>query len=91
MIQNSKENDLNLILFIIPLSNPYLNNISENNKFDMLYFMNTLGNDFNIKFFYLYDKYKDLNIWTNPPHVTYNENTLIFSDDILQIILQEMN
>ncbi len=91
IITKFKENNIDLILFVTPLSNIYLNNISEDDQLDMLYFMNKLENDFDIKIFYLHDKYKDLNIWTDPQHVAYNENTLIFSDDILQIILQEIN
>ncbi len=91
IITKFKKNDLDVILFVTPLSNIYLDNFSEDDKLDMFYFMDTLKNDYNIKIFYFHDKYKDLNIWTDPQHVAYNENTLIFSDDILQIILQEIN
>jgi hypothetical protein len=57
----------------------------------MLYFMNILENNFNTKIFYLHDGYKDFNIPMNRQHVTYDKNTLIFSDSILQIILHKMN
>ena len=91
IITKFKENDIDVILFVTPLSNIYLDNFSEDDKLDMFYFMDTLKNDYNIKIFYFHDQYKDLNIWTDPQHVAYNENTLIFSDDILQIILREIN
>jgi hypothetical protein len=92
IITKLKENDIDVILFVTPLSNIYLDNyLPEVNKLDMFYFMDTLKNDYNIKIFYFHDKYKDLNIWADPQHVAYNENTLIYSDDILQIILRETN
>ncbi len=91
IILKFKENNITLILFTTPLSKNLLNNISENDKQEMIYFLNNLSDKYDIRIYYFHDKYEDLNIWTDPQHVAYNKNSLIFSDDILQIILEGMN
>ena len=50
-----------LILFITLLSNPHLIFL-KNDVSDILYFMNILENNVNIKFFYLHYGYKDFNM-----------------------------
>ena len=91
IISKFQENNIDLILFTTPLSDHLLNNISENEKQEMLDFLHNLSNEYDIKIIHLYDKYVDLNVWTDPQHVAYNENSLIFSNDVIQIILEEMS
>ncbi len=91
IISKFKENNIDLILFTTPLSNHSLNNISEKDKQEMMHFLNNLADEYDIEIFNFYDRYIDLNIWTDPQHVAYNKNSLIFSDDILQIIIDEIN
>ena len=44
-----------------------------------------------IKIYEFEEKYKDLNIWYNPTHVSLHSNSTIFSTEIAEIIVQEIN
>lgn len=91
MILKFQENDIDVIIFTTPLTKHALKNIPENDQQEMKNFLKNLSENYDIKIFYLHDRYVDLNIWADPQHVAYNENSLIFSDDILTIILDAMN
>mgnify|MGYP000147058854 FL=1 len=47
--------------------------------------------EFEIKMYNFTNKYSDLNIWQNPTHVSYNMDAIIFSEDIANIIIQEVD
>jgi hypothetical protein len=48
------------------------------------------ANEFNFNTYLLQNKYADLNIWREPLHIAIQPEAKIFSDDVLQIILKEI-
>ena len=46
---------------------------------------------FDINLFFLHDKYSNLNIWKDRLHIANNPNTLIFTEDILEKIIEVIN
>jgi len=91
IISELKKNDIDLILFSTPLSRTYLDEIY---KTDIEIFESALqeiSDEFDVKVYHFYDKYADLNVWYNISHVSTSQNASIYSTDIADIILNEIN
>ena len=91
IISELKKNDIELILFSTPLSRTYLDEID---KADIEIFESALqkiSDEFDVKIYHFYDKYADLNVWSDISHVSTNQNVSIYSTDIADIILNEIN
>jgi len=43
---------------------------------------------FNVNLFFLHDKYSNLNIWIDRVHIANNPKTIIFTEDILEKIIE---
>jgi hypothetical protein len=89
-IQKLQKNDIEIIIFTTPLQKYYLNNLSESQKNSFSILLEKLSNN-GIKIYEFEEKYKDLNIWYNPTHVSLHSNSTIFSTEIAEIIVQEIN
>jgi hypothetical protein len=89
-IQKLQKNNIEIIIFTTPLQKYYLNNLSESQKNNFSTLLEKLSNN-GIKIYELEEKYKNLNIWDNPTHVSLHSNATIFSTEIAEIIVQEIN
>jgi len=85
-----KENNIEFVIFIPPYTKGFLDTLGEQeiNKFLSLLEKFSLEN--NIKFYSLHDKYLELEIFNNWSHVAINPNSIIFSDDVSEIILKHL-
>ena len=82
-----KKNNIKLIIFSAP---KLINEVSDN---DIRYFKQTLLNysqEYDIPVYFLHDEYMDLEIWRDSQHVAINNDTQIYTKDILEILLKEM-
>ena len=91
IISELKKNNIEIILFTTPLSRTYLDKIDST---DIEIFEDTLqkiSDEFDVKIYHFYDKYADMNVWLDISDVSSNQNASIYSTDIADIILNEIN
>ena len=91
IIKKIKTNDINFVLFTTPHHQSYLD-VTPNlviDRFDQI--IKNIEIEFDIEVYELTDKYADLEIWNDPTHIAVGEKSLIYSEDISNIILEEMN
>ena len=86
-----KNKDIPIIIFTTPLSQPYLDNISDSDKQNLKYILNEISAEFNIPIYNFTNSYASLDIWADPSHVAFNKNSIIYSDDIAKMILKEID
>ena len=82
-----KKNNIKLILFSAPKL------IQDVNNDDLEFFEQTLVNyseKYNIPVYFLHDRYVNMEIWRDSQHVAINNDTKIYTNDILEILLTEM-
>jgi len=91
IISELKKNDIEVILFSTPLSRIYLDEIDTIAIEIFKDALQKISNEFDVKIYHFYDKYADMNIWKDISHVSTNQNASIYSTDIANIILNEIN
>ena len=47
--------------------------------------------EYDLEIYSLFDKYNGLQIWNNPSHVAVNEESMIFTEDIIDLISKELD
>lgn len=90
ILDTFSENNIKVVLFIAPLHQTYLNDLSDTSKNNFELIMEDIRNNYDIKIYNYTSKYSQLNIWANPDHVAYNKISMVYSDDISQMILGEI-
>ena len=88
IISETKKNNIKLIFF----SSPYLiTAIIENDidAFEKMLEMESQKSD--IPVYFLHDKYVEMEIWRDGIHIAINKDTQIYSKDILEILLKEID
>ena len=90
IISNLKKNDIQVILFAVPLPKIHLNLISDSEREEFHTVLNNVAKDFDIEFYDFTEKYENLSIWSDFSHVALNPQTIIYSEDVARIILSEI-
>ena len=90
MINDLKKNGIKVVLFTTPLHKVYLEELTESQKITFDEILEKIHRETNVKIYNLTEKYSDLPIWTNTSHVAFNTDSLIYSQDMVQIILNEI-
>ncbi len=52
--------------------------------------MDKISDKHGVKIYDLHEKYTDLDIWADLVHVAYHSDAMIYTDDVAEIILQEI-
>ena len=88
IIKKLQENNIEVVLFSFPYSRIYLDNteINEIENFEKM--LKNKQKQFNVDLFFLHDKYSNLNIWIDRVHIANNPKTIIFTEDILEKIIE---
>lgn len=91
MIKKFQENDIKVVILLAPLHETFLSNVpkTEHDKFYSI--VNEIKNEFNLQVYDFQDKYADLPIWMDVTHVAYHKNSMIYSEDIAEKIILEIN
>jgi len=90
IILKLEENNIKIILFTTP-QHKYLYDlvdISEKKAFEQI--IEDLENSNNLEINRFTEKYSDLEIWRNPTHIVVSKSASIFSEDIANLILEEL-
>ena len=88
IIKTLQENNIEVILFSFPYSNIMLDNTENSELEDFEKMLKNKQKQFNINLFFLHDKYSNLNIWKDRLHIANNPDTIIFTEDILEKIIE---
>lgn len=85
------DEDIKVVLFTTPLHQVYLNDLPESSKNNFELILDEIENNYDVKIYDFTSKYSQLEIWANPDHVAYNKTSMVYTDDILQMILGEID
>lgn len=87
IISESKKNGIKLIFF----STPYLETSIIENDVKSFEKMLEMYSEKDISVYFLHDKYVEMEIWRDRIHIAINKDTQIYSKDILEILLKEID
>ena len=90
IIEKFQKNKIDVIIFSAPLHEYSLDQISPETKANFSRILEKIGNTYGIEIYDLSDKYVNEYIWANISHVSYNKKSNIYSDDITDIIITEL-
>ncbi|RDJ32155.1 MAG: hypothetical protein DWQ18_09455 [Crenarchaeota archaeon] len=90
IIQKLQDNNVKVVIFTTPLNHHYLNLIDKNEITTFNMILDEISNEFNVDVYDFTEKYEELSIWMNPTHISYNKNAIIVSQDIANMIIQEI-
>jgi len=90
ILNELQENNIKVVIFTNPYHRVLIDSFdnSEVNSFETM--LKNNSSEFNFNVYSLQEKYADLNIWREYLHIAIQPEGKIFSDDILQIILKEI-
>ena len=88
IIKKLQENNIEVVLFSFPYSSIMLENTESNELENFEKMLKNKQKQFNVDLFFLHYKYSNLNIWKDRLHIANNPNTLIFTEDILEKIIE---
>jgi hypothetical protein len=90
MISEFQKHKIKVVVFTTPYHRAFLNSLSDNQKETFEAILNDLQNDSNVTIYRLDQKYADLSIWYDVSHVSYNENSMIYSEDLANLIVSKI-
>ena len=88
IIEKLQENNIEVILFSFPYTSIMLDNTENSELENFEKMLKNKQKQFNVDLFFLHDKYSNLNIWKDRLHIANNPNTLIFTEDVLEKIIE---
>ena len=86
-----KKNDIKIVIFTTPLSKFYLDNISVSDKQNFKQIINEISNEFNVPVYNFTNNYSSLDVWSDISHVAFNKHSVVYSNDITNMILMEID
>lgn len=90
IIKKFQENKIKIVLFKTPHHQYYIENIPETTINDFNILFNEISIELNVNVYDFFDKYADLPIWVDLEHVSFNEKSSIYTDDVTNMILLEI-
>jgi len=90
IVSELKKNNIKVVLFTVPLPRTYLDSVPDSDKEGLHTLLSDISEDFDVEFYDFTDRYEDLPIWSDLSHVAANPKSIIYSDDVAKMILQEI-
>jgi hypothetical protein len=91
IIEKLQESNIKVVLFITPLHENFISNVEESEKRKLYDIVNKSAKDFNLDVYDFHDKYAELPIWLDINHIAYHKDSMIYSDDVAEMIILELN
>ena len=91
IIKKLQENNIEVVLFSFPYNSIMLDNTDPNQIENFEKMLKNKQKQFDVNLFFLHDKYSNLNIWKDRLHIANNPKTIIFTEDILEKIIEVIN
>ena len=89
-IEILQKNKVKVVIFTVPLHQSYLDIIPENDKIIFNETLENLSQKYGVKIYDFTNSYSNQNIWKDSYHVALNQNSLVYSEDIAQMIIGEV-
>ena len=67
----------------------YLDELPKSTKISLDNVLKSISEKYDVEIYEFEEKYADLEIWNNVDHVAYNNKSIIFSNQIAEMILKE--
>ena len=90
IIAELKKNGIKVILFTSPHHRVILDGVGKTGIETFESLMKEISDKNNVDVYFLHDKYEDMNIWRDPNHIAVNSKSLIYSDDIGEMLVKEL-
>ena len=91
IIEKLQESNIKVVLFITPLHENFISNVEESEKRKLYDIVNKSAKDFNLDVYDFHDKYAEFPIWMDVTHIAYHKDSMIYSDDVAEMIILELN
>ena len=78
------------LLFKTPHHKYYIENVPESTLRDYDTVLNEISKELNVDVYDYFDRYADMPIWVDLEHVSYNDESSIYTDDVTKMILLEI-
>lgn len=89
-IEKLQKNNIKVVVFAVPLHKNYLQVVPESDKEKFKNTLDEISQDYDVRIYDFTNRYSQLDIWKDPYHVALNPKSNIFSHDIAQMILSEI-
>jgi len=89
-IEFFQKNNVKVVFFTLPLHQSYLDIVPENDKQLFNETIENLSKKYNVKIFDFTNSYSTQDVWKDAYHVALNPNSLVYSQDISQMIISEV-
>jgi len=90
IITKLQENNIKVILFTTPQHKYFYDLVATSEKQAFEKIILDLEKSNNLDVYRFTEKYSDLEIWRNPTHIVVSKSASIFSDDVANLILEEL-
>lgn len=88
-IEILQKNKVKVVIFTVPLHQSYLDVIPENDKIIFNETLENLSQKYGVNIYDFTNSYSNQNIWKDSYHVALNQNSLVYTEDIVQMIIEE--
>jgi len=85
-----QSNNIKVVLFSVPYPRGFIDTLDDSDIEIFTSVLEDISDEFDVPVYHFYDKYADLNIWTDFTHVSINKTAIIYTSDLAQIISSEI-
>jgi len=89
ILRELQSEGISVIIFTTPINPIYLDEIKNSTKILFNDELKNISEEYDIKIYDFENNYADLEIWNNLDHIAYNKKSIIFSDDIANMVIKE--
>ena len=90
IINRLQENDVDVVVFTTPVHNYYLNSLPNDQKKNFDLILIEISEKYEISIYDFTEKYQNSSIFADLNHVAFNKDSILFSSDIANMIIQEI-
>jgi len=91
IIKKSQDNEIKFAIILLPQEKHFLELVPDTDNKLFYSSLNKLKEKYNITIYDMSNNYSDLDIWQDHNHIALHNNSSIFSEDIYNIIMRELN
>lgn len=89
ILRELQSEGISVIIFTTPINPIYLDEIKNSTKISFTNELKNISEEYEIKIYEFENNYADLEIWNNLDHIAYNKKSIIFSDEIANMVIKE--
>jgi hypothetical protein len=90
IIRSLQQENVQVVLITSPYNKWFLHNVPDSDEDDFLNLTRDVSAELGVPSHVFLDRYADLDVWREIEHVSTNQDGLIFSDDVAEVIFSEI-